>query len=105
MQKKLIKWVVRIEVDQSIWFCRLSPNAHILAIYLEFDLLPNGNLKRFVEWYCEDDDICLFRKPRFLGITITIGLKAQLTHFLGSIRNNTSLASFTDCLISCNCEV
>jgi hypothetical protein len=49
--KKLIKWVVRIlEVDQSIWLCRLSPNVHILAIYLQFDLLPNGSFKRFVEW-------------------------------------------------------
>jgi hypothetical protein len=51
--------VVRIRVDRSSWDCRLSPNPHALAIYLEFVTARAATPERFEECQCEDDDVCL----------------------------------------------
>jgi len=41
--------MVRIRVDRSAWDCRLSPNPHALAIYLEFVPARGAATKRFEE--------------------------------------------------------
>jgi hypothetical protein len=51
--------VVRTRVDRSAWDCRLSPNPHALAIYLEFVLAWGAAPERFEECQCEDDDVRL----------------------------------------------
>jgi hypothetical protein len=51
--------VVRTRVDRSAWDCRLSPNPHALAIYLEFVPARGAAPKRFEECQCEDDDVRL----------------------------------------------
>jgi hypothetical protein len=58
-EKELSRRVVRIRVDRSAWDCRLSPNPHALAIYLEFILARGAMLKRFEKCQCEDDDVRL----------------------------------------------
>ncbi len=51
--------VVRTRVDRSVWDCRLFPNPHALAIYLEFVPARGAALKRFEECQCKDDDVRL----------------------------------------------
>jgi hypothetical protein len=51
--------VVRTRVDHSVWDCRLSPNPHALAIYLEFVPTRGAAPERFEECQCEDDDVHL----------------------------------------------
>ncbi len=41
------KRVVRTRVDRSVWDRRLSPNPHVLAIYLEFVPARGAAPKRF----------------------------------------------------------
>jgi hypothetical protein len=53
------KRVVRTPVDYWAWDCRLSPNPHALAIYLEFVPACEAAPKRFEECQCEDDDVRL----------------------------------------------
>ncbi len=45
-------------VDRSTWDRRLSPNPHVLAIYLKFVLARGATPKRFETCQCEDDDVC-----------------------------------------------
>ncbi len=49
--------VVRTRVNRSAWDRRLSPNAHALAIYLEFVPARGAAPERFEECQCEDDDV------------------------------------------------
>ncbi len=49
--------VVRTQVDRSVWDRQLSPNPHVLAIYLEFVLARGAAPERFEECQCEDDDV------------------------------------------------
>jgi hypothetical protein len=51
--------VVCTRVDRSVWDCRLSPNPHALAIYLEFVPARGATRERFEECECEDDDVRL----------------------------------------------
>jgi hypothetical protein len=51
--------MVRTRVDRSALDCRLSPNPHALAIYLEFVLTRGTTPERFEECQCEDDDVRL----------------------------------------------
>ncbi len=51
--------VVRTRVARSVWDCRLSPNPHALAIYLEFVPARGAAPERFEECQCEDDDVRL----------------------------------------------
>ncbi len=51
--------VVRTRAHHSIWDRRLSPNPHVLAIYLEFVLARGAAPERFEKCQCEDDDVCL----------------------------------------------
>ncbi len=51
--------VVRTRVARSVWDCRLSPNPHALAIYLEFVPAHGAAPKRFEECQCENDDVRL----------------------------------------------
>jgi len=51
--------VVRTRVNRSVWDCRLSPNPHALAIYLEFVPARGAVPERFEECQCEDDDVRL----------------------------------------------
>jgi hypothetical protein len=51
--------VVHIQVNRSAWDRRLSPNMHVLVIYLEFVLACGAALERFEECQCEDDDVRL----------------------------------------------
>jgi len=51
--------VVRTQVDRSVWDRRLSPNPHVLVIYLEFVSAHGATPKRFEECQCEDDDVRL----------------------------------------------
>jgi hypothetical protein len=53
------KRVVRTWVDRLVWDCRLSPNPHALAIYLEFVPTRGATPERFEECQCEDDDVRL----------------------------------------------
>jgi len=46
-KEKLSRKMVRTRVDHSAWDCRLSPNPHALAIYLEFVPACGVALKRF----------------------------------------------------------
>ncbi len=50
---------MRTRVDRSVWDCRLSPNPHALAIYLEFVPARGAAPERFKECQCEDDDVRL----------------------------------------------
>ncbi len=43
------KRVVRTRVDRSVWDRRLSPNPHVLAIYLKFVLARGAAPERFEE--------------------------------------------------------
>jgi len=58
-EEKPPKKVVCTRVDRSVWDCRLSPNPHALAIYLEFGPTRGAAPKRFEECQCEDDDVRL----------------------------------------------
>jgi hypothetical protein len=58
-EEKPPRRVVRNRVDRSAWDCRLSPNPHALAIYLEFVHARGATPKRFEECQCEDDDVRL----------------------------------------------
>jgi hypothetical protein len=58
-EEELPKRVVRTRVDRSVWDCRLSPNPHALAIYLEFVPACGAAPERFKECQCEDDDVRL----------------------------------------------
>jgi hypothetical protein len=49
--------VVRTRVDRSAWDRQLSPNPHVLAIYLEFVPARRAAPKRFEKCQCEDDDV------------------------------------------------
>ncbi len=51
--------VVRTRIDCSTWDCRLSPNPHALAIYLELVPAQKVAPKRFEECQCEDNDVRL----------------------------------------------
>jgi hypothetical protein len=51
--------VVHTQVDRSVWDRRLSPNPHVLAIYLEFVPARETAPKMFEECQCEDDDVRL----------------------------------------------
>ncbi len=51
--------VVRTRIDRSAWDRRLSPNPHVLAIYLQFVPTRGAAPERFEECQCEDDDVCL----------------------------------------------
>jgi hypothetical protein len=51
--------VVRTRVDRSAWDHRLSPNPHVLAIYLKFVPVRAAALERFEKCQCEDDDVRL----------------------------------------------
>jgi hypothetical protein len=51
--------VVRTRVDRLVWDRWLSPNPHVLAIYLEFVLARGATPERFEECQCEDDDVRL----------------------------------------------
>ncbi len=51
--------VVRTRVARSVWDCRLSPNPHALAIYLEFVPARGAAPERFEECQCEDDYVRL----------------------------------------------
>jgi len=51
------KRMVRTQVDRSAWDHRLSPNPHVLAIYLEFVPAHGAAPDRFEECQCEDDDV------------------------------------------------
>ncbi len=51
--------VVCTRVARSVWDRRLSPNAHALAIYLEFVPARGAAPERFEECQCEDDDVNL----------------------------------------------
>ncbi len=48
-EEKLPKRVVRTRVDRSVWDRRLSPNPHVLAIYLEFVPARGAAPERFEE--------------------------------------------------------
>jgi len=48
------KGVVRTLVDHSTWDRRLSPNPHVLTIYLEFVPAHGAMPKRFEECQCEN---------------------------------------------------
>ncbi len=58
-EEELPRRVVHIRVDRSVWDCRLSPNPHALAIYLEFVPAHGAAPERFEECQCEDDDVRL----------------------------------------------
>jgi hypothetical protein len=58
-EEKPPRKVMHTSVDRSIWDCRLSPNPHALAIYLEFFPAHGAAPERFEECQCEDDDVCL----------------------------------------------
>jgi hypothetical protein len=51
--------VVRTQVDRSVWDCQMSPNPHVLTIYLKFVPACEAAPKRFEECQCENDDVCL----------------------------------------------
>jgi hypothetical protein len=59
--------VVRTRVARSVWDCRLSPNPHALAIYLEFVPARGATPARFEECQCEDDDVRLHCRTWVLG--------------------------------------
>jgi hypothetical protein len=58
-EEEMSRRVVRTQVDHSAWHCRLSPNLHALAIYLEFVPAYGATPKRFEECQCENDDVRL----------------------------------------------
>jgi hypothetical protein len=58
-EKEPSRRVVRTRIDCSAWDRPLSPNPHVLAIYLEFVPARGAGLKRFEECQCEDDDVRL----------------------------------------------
>jgi hypothetical protein len=49
--------IVRTRVDHSTWNCRLFPNPHALAVYLEFVPPCGAAPERFEKCQCEDDDV------------------------------------------------
>ncbi len=53
------KRMVHIRIDYSAWDCRLFPNPHALAIYLEFVPTCGAVPKRFEECQCEINNVCL----------------------------------------------
>jgi hypothetical protein len=58
-EEKPPKRVVRTRVACSVWDRRLSPNPHVLTIYLEFVPARGAVPERFEECQCEDDDVRL----------------------------------------------
>jgi len=61
------KRMVRTRVDRSAWDRQLSPNPHVLTIYLEFVHVHGAALERFEECQCEDDDVRLHCRTWVLG--------------------------------------
>ncbi len=59
--------VVRTRINHLAWDCRLSPNPHALAIYLEFVPACGAAPERFKECQCEDDNVCLHCRTWVLG--------------------------------------
>ncbi len=49
--------MVRTRIDHSAWDCRLSPNPHALAIYLEFVPACGVAIEKFEKCQCENDDV------------------------------------------------
>jgi hypothetical protein len=56
-EEELPRRVVRTRVARSVWDHRLSPNPHVLAIYLKFVPACGAAPERFEECQCEDDDV------------------------------------------------
>jgi hypothetical protein len=57
-EEKLSKRMVHTRINHLTWNHQLSPNPHVLAIYLKFVLVHGAVLKRFEECQCGDDDVC-----------------------------------------------
>jgi hypothetical protein len=55
--EKPFKRVVHTQNDHLAWDRRLSPNPHVLMIYLEFVLACGFVPKWFEECQCENDDV------------------------------------------------
>jgi hypothetical protein len=66
-EKEPSRRVARTRVDRSAWDCWLSPNPHVLAIYLEFVPTCGAASERFEECQCEDDDVRLHCRTWVLG--------------------------------------
>jgi hypothetical protein len=66
-EEKPPKQMVRTRVDRLTWDRRLSPNPHVLAIYLEFVIARGAAPERFEKCQCEDDDVRLHCRPWVLG--------------------------------------
>jgi hypothetical protein len=58
-KKKLSKKVVCTQVNCSAWYCQLSPNPHVLAIYLKLVHAHGVAPERFEKYECENDDVHL----------------------------------------------
>ncbi len=51
--------MVHTRVDHSAWDRRLSPNPHVLTIYLKFVPACGVATEKFEKCQCEDDDVRL----------------------------------------------
>jgi len=58
-EEELSKRMVRTRVNRLAWDRQLSPNPHVLTIYLKFVHACGTAPKRFEECQCEDGDVCL----------------------------------------------
>jgi hypothetical protein len=55
--EELFKKMVCTQINRLAWEHRLSPNPHVLTIYLKFVPVCGATLKRFKECQCENDDV------------------------------------------------
>jgi hypothetical protein len=88
------KQVVRTRVDRSAWDHRLSPNPHVLAIYLEFVPARGTMPERFEKCQCEVMMSVSIVKRGFSVMAIIVGYEGQSTPFPWSTEPSTSLAPF-----------
>ncbi len=66
-EEELSKRVMCTQVDRLAWDHRLSPNPHVLTIYLEFVPFHEAAPERFKECQCEDDNVRFYCRTWILG--------------------------------------
>jgi hypothetical protein len=81
--------MVCTQVDRSAWDCRLSPNSHALAIYLDFFPIRGATRERFEECQCENNDLCFHYRTWVLDDGHYCCYEAPSTPFPWSIEPNT----------------
>ncbi len=93
-EKQPSRQVVRTQLDRLAWDRRLSPNPHVLTIYLNSFLLVGPRQKGLKSVNAEMMMSVSIVKRGFPVMAIIVGYEVQLTPFPWSTELNNSLAPF-----------